>query len=156
MSSKLYRLTTSNGNECTFLKFISTDDLHQIQSAGTLVYTAPMPECLYSVLDQWCSNKIEIKGILADDIDDGHHLHASLPRVLNGFTGTASCSTDGAIYCGSFLRIKMADHIPDWAQVPEQKGFVVEARHPDGKKGRVALENRAGVLFGRNGQVQGC
>ncbi|BDA44121.1 probable nuclear inhibitor of protein phosphatase 1 at N-terminal half [Coccomyxa sp. Obi] len=50
----------------------------------------------------------------------------------------------------------MADHITDWAQVPKQKGFVVEARHPDGKKGRVALDDRAGILFGRNGQVCNC
>ncbi len=47
----------------------------------------------------------------------------------------------------------MADYIPDWAQEPKQKGLVVEARHPDGKKGRVALDSRAGILFGRNGQV---
>lgn len=47
----------------------------------------------------------------------------------------------------------MADQIPDWARVPKLKGFIVEARHPDGKKGRVALDDRAGILFGRNGQV---
>ncbi|CAL8470102.1 g9644 [Coccomyxa elongata] len=50
----------------------------------------------------------------------------------------------------------MADHIPDWAQEPQQKGLVVEARHPDGKKGKVALDSRAGILFGRNGQVCNC